>query len=242
MKKIGLILLIILVHLSVFADEYFEFKNTKAGTLQIFRNGQEIDLSKINDIEESAIGKEVYLDTDKIPEIQVDFKILGGQNGKLSIFLKYNPNSNKVEEISSNIDLYNIKLVNHYIISSYKDVGFLYEAVSIYNNAKNKINLVYKDQDGYTDLGLLRHKGGFVQIVDKNKNILDRQAVLLSFVSKSNLYKSPVESSQTKMYLIVGDKVTLLDEQTDNAGQKWYYISYQGKKEIKAWTKAEAVK
>jgi hypothetical protein len=59
---------------------------------------------------------------------------------------------------------------------------------------------------------------------------------------KSPLYKEPSESSQSKMYLITGDKVTLLDTKTDGAGQEWYYISYQGKKEIKAWIKAESVK
>lgn len=63
-----------------------------------------------------------------------------------------------------------------------------------------------------------------------------------SLITKSNLYKSPSESSITKMYLIVGDKVTLLDTKTDDNGQVWYYISYQGKKEIKMWIKAEAVK
>jgi hypothetical protein len=59
---------------------------------------------------------------------------------------------------------------------------------------------------------------------------------------KTSLYKELSESSQSKMYLIAGDKVTLLDTKTDESGQEWFYISYQGKKEIKAWIKAEAVK
>lgn len=45
----------------------------------------------------------------------------------------------------------------------------------------------------------------------------------------------------TKMYLIKGDKVTLLNEQTDSEGQKWYYINYQGKKDLNMWIKAEAI-
>ncbi len=59
---------------------------------------------------------------------------------------------------------------------------------------------------------------------------------------KSYLYKDLSESSKSKMYLIAGDKVKLLDTKTDDTGQEWYYISYQGKKEIKMWIKAEAVK
>ncbi|MCF6190292.1 MAG: hypothetical protein L3J51_07430 [Cocleimonas sp.] len=56
---------------------------------------------------------------------------------------------------------------------------------------------------------------------------------------KSYLYKSP--NKPTKMYLIKGDKVTLLDEETDNSGQKWYFINYKGKKDLNMWIKAEAV-
>jgi hypothetical protein len=75
-------------------------------------------------------------------------------------------------------------------------------------------------------------------------NLLDKPKEIKQFSIKTHtiLYKEPSESSQSKMYLIAGDKVTLLDTKTDDAGQEWYYISYQGKKEIKAWIKAESVK
>ena len=59
-----------------------------------------------------------------------------------------------------------------------------------------------------------------------------------NILSKSTLYKTPNQS--TKMYLIKGDKVTLLDEKTDSSGQKWYFINYKGKKELNMWIKAEA--
>lgn len=72
-----------------------------------------------------------------------------------------------------------------------------------------------------------------------NKNIVSNMKDLHS---KTILYKSPLLSSQTKSYLIKGDKVTLLDTKIDKAGQKWFKISYKGKKEIKAWIKAESVK
>jgi len=62
---------------------------------------------------------------------------------------------------------------------------------------------------------------------------------LLFIKNKSYLYKIP--NKKTKMYLIKGDKVTLLDEKTDDLGQKWYFINYKGKKELNMWIKAEAV-
>lgn len=56
---------------------------------------------------------------------------------------------------------------------------------------------------------------------------------------KSYLFSKP--SKKTKMYLIKGDKVTILDEETDESGQKWYFINYKGKKDLNMWIKAEAV-
>ncbi|MDD5212445.1 MAG: hypothetical protein PHV62_08510, partial [Sulfuricurvum sp.] len=75
-----------------------------------------------------------------------------------------------------------------------------------------------------------------------NPSNLSTTMTIKTLIAKSPLYKELSESSQSKMYLIAGDKVILLDSKTDGAGQEWYYISYQGKKEIKMWIKAEAVK
>jgi hypothetical protein len=54
--------------------------------------------------------------------------------------------------------------------------------------------------------------------------------------TKQPLYKSPTIDSKTKMYLIKGDKVEILEEK-DN----WLHIFYKGKKEIKAWIPKDAV-
>ncbi|MFA7030615.1 MAG: SH3 domain-containing protein [Candidatus Cloacimonadaceae bacterium] len=54
---------------------------------------------------------------------------------------------------------------------------------------------------------------------------------------KQPLYKSPSIDSKTKMYLIKGDKVEILEEK-DN----WLHILYKGKKEIKAWIPKDAIK
>ncbi|MGB6327805.1 MAG: hypothetical protein WBF48_02665 [Halarcobacter sp.] len=48
------------------------------------------------------------------------------------------------------------------------------------------------------------------------------------------LYKTP--PTKTKMYLIKGDKVEILEEKDD-----WLYILYRGKKDIKAWIPKSAV-
>jgi len=58
-------------------------------------------------------------------------------------------------------------------------------------------------------------------------------------IKKSYLHKTP--NKTTKMYLVKGDKITILDEQTDSSGQKWYFINYKGKKDLNMWIKAEAV-
>jgi len=58
-------------------------------------------------------------------------------------------------------------------------------------------------------------------------------------VHKAYLYKTP--NNSTQMYLIKDDKVTLLDEKTDDSDQKWYFINYKGKKNLNMWIKAEAL-
>jgi hypothetical protein len=52
--------------------------------------------------------------------------------------------------------------------------------------------------------------------------------------SKQPLYSSP--NVKTKMYLIKGNQVEVLEEKDD-----WYYILYHGKKDIKAWIPKSAV-
>jgi hypothetical protein len=52
--------------------------------------------------------------------------------------------------------------------------------------------------------------------------------------SKQPLYKTP--SEKTKMYLVKGDEVEILEEKDD-----WLYILYKGKKDIKAWIPKSAV-
>lgn len=57
---------------------------------------------------------------------------------------------------------------------------------------------------------------------------------------KSYLYSSIEDEYPSKMYLIKGDKVKILDESFTDSN-KWYLINYKGKKEINMWIKADSV-
>jgi hypothetical protein len=43
------------------------------------------------------------------------------------------------------------------------------------------------------------------------------------------------------MYVIAGDKVTVLKEANDDAGRLWYFVRFEGKKVIEKWVKADTV-
>ncbi|WP_345980430.1 SH3 domain-containing protein [Sulfurimonas sp. HSL3-2] len=68
------------------------------------------------------------------------------------------------------------------------------------------------------------------------KEDISHMSVSRSIVKKQHLYKAPNKNSKTKMYLLEGDKVEVLEEKDD-----WFYIVYHGKKDIKAWIPKTAV-
>ena len=93
--------------------------------------------------------------------------------------------------------------------------------------------------------GLFTDITGVYNLKDRNDFLLTEyfsssslDELVFIIKNKSYLYKN---NQKTQMYLIKGDKVTLLDEKTDASGQKWYFINYKGKKELNMWIKAEAV-
>ncbi|WGE61372.1 hypothetical protein [Actinobacillus equuli] len=57
--------------------------------------------------------------------------------------------------------------------------------------------------------------------------------------NKSYLYHLPNE--MTKLYLIKGDMVNVIDKVNISEQQSFYFINYKGKKDINMWIKAEAV-
>lgn len=71
------------------------------------------------------------------------------------------------------------------------------------------------------------------------KVVFDNGILSKIVLDKAYLYNS--NSSKSNMYLIKGDKVTILDEKIDESGKKWYLINYKGKKDINMWLKSDAI-
>ncbi|WP_150539455.1 hypothetical protein [Actinobacillus vicugnae] len=55
------------------------------------------------------------------------------------------------------------------------------------------------------------------------------------------LYNNPEMSGRSKMYLVKGDQIVILNEKSDMFGKKWYFVNYKGKKDINMWVNAEDV-
>lgn len=66
-------------------------------------------------------------------------------------------------------------------------------------------------------------------------NITDTKTLTIN-QTKQPLYKSPDETSKTKMYLVKGDKVEVLEENNN-----WLHVVYHGKKDIQAWIPKSAI-
>ncbi|EIF40716.1 hypothetical protein [Haemophilus parainfluenzae] len=58
-------------------------------------------------------------------------------------------------------------------------------------------------------------------------------------IGKSYLYKFP--GTESRLYLVKGDLINIIDKFIDNKKQSWYFINYKGKKEINMWIKADSV-
>jgi|GEM_PF-6245814 len=85
----------------------------------------------------------------------------------------------------------------------------------------------FKDKNFANDY-LSKHYKDFIETTSlTEKTILPKQ---------QPLYSSPNINSKTKMYLIKGDTVEILEEKDD-----WLYILFKGKKEIKAWIPKDAI-
>ncbi len=60
-------------------------------------------------------------------------------------------------------------------------------------------------------------------------------AVRAIAVERAYLYNQPVEAAKTSMYVIKGDRVTLLD--AAGAWDEWVLMRYQGTRLIEKWIK-----
>jgi hypothetical protein len=58
---------------------------------------------------------------------------------------------------------------------------------------------------------------------------------------KAVLYAKPDAKAKTKMYVIKGDKVTLLDYAENDDGSEWFLVRFKGKKTVEQWVKADVI-
>ena len=60
-------------------------------------------------------------------------------------------------------------------------------------------------------------------------------------IEKAWLYDEPMESSRSKLYLIKGDKVTVLKFKENPQGENWMFIRFEGSKTVEMWIKSSAL-
>ncbi|MDG2952950.1 hypothetical protein [Exercitatus varius] len=119
----------------------------------------------------------------------------------------------------------NDKFINYFN----NDESNLYSNNIIIDNTEDS---EYKPYPYYTEARIL-DRAYEIGLCEKNSNTTK--------IIKNKVYLYETNFKISKMYLIKGDKVTILNEKTDDSGQKWYFINYKGKKDINMWIKAEAV-
>ncbi|MGB1311093.1 MAG: hypothetical protein ACPG47_07760, partial [Leucothrix sp.] len=85
-----------------------------------------------------------------------------------------------------------------------------------------------------------RERGKWVHIVKPDALEKEKPLPVKIIKSKrSKLYDGMSEAQVTKMFVIAGDKVTVLKEEKDADGNLWYFIRFNGRKVIERWIKAE---
>ena len=87
-----------------------------------------------------------------------------------------------------------------------------------------------------------RERGRWVRTVSSEEMAKSEKKAAKTLTIKSPqaiLHDAATDESATKMYVITGDKVTLLSESTDAAGVVWYLIRFEGSKAIEKWIKAD---
>ena len=138
-----------------------------------------------------------------------------------------------------------------------REEGFYYFAVKISENKNNGRDTCYdifgvdvsnkevhqtgKHGDYKTVKKLDGAKGK--KLANILKTLADRKKKSYRQVTKvkSYLYQAPANNFKSKMYLIKGDKVTLLSEKIDQSNQTWFFINYKGKKDLNMWLKSDAI-
>ncbi|MBN6068336.1 hypothetical protein HYE54_06130 [Aggregatibacter actinomycetemcomitans] len=104
---------------------------------------------------------------------------------------------------------------------------------NVYPYNKYTMDNYFKIIEKLSKLNLSEEKRYLENFVLTNK--LSSEIVL----DKVYLYDS--NAIKSKMYLIKGDKVSILDKKNTPDGRSWYFVNYKGKKEINMWIEADSV-
>ena len=84
-----------------------------------------------------------------------------------------------------------------------------------------------------------RERGKWVHIVTPEEAAVPEETKTIT-AKKAILHDGSSDEQATKMYVIAGDKVTILSEAKDADGKLWYFIRFEGRKVLEKWIKAEA--
>lgn len=142
--------------------------------------------------------------------------------------------------------LCNHSIQGDHLISSYRSGAIWYE--DIYKIGKKDISLIHSDScigcDYVRRAIYLDGAKTDTLLVANNLDYRLRTPILTTVVSpKATLYSKPAIENATKMYLIRGDEVALMDDASDPSNF-WYKVRYATKKGtlVNAWIKCEDLK
>ena len=94
------------------------------------------------------------------------------------------------------------------------------------------VNAMY---DGYLQA---RERGKWVHVVTAEEAAVAEVTKTIT-AKRAVLHNESSDAQATKMYVIAGDKVTVLSEAKDTEGKLWYFIRFEGRKVLEKWIKAE---
>lgn len=135
----------------------------------------------------------------------------------------------------ANQDIY--RLSRHgelYLYARSEAIDYDFERLAIYNEAKEVKSSVI------TLRGITISKANewaVAKLQGAAPNLPARACVL----EKVTLHREPTLSTATKMYLIAGDSVSVIDVQGDDLGESWVKINFEGRKKIIAWLPRSAI-
>ncbi len=131
---------------------------------------------------------------------------------------------------------------NYFYISDYHIVDLIdYEHGSIEPQYTSKFKRK-KELLEFTDVPITNTERSYSKVNCKlHHSVLKIKSIQCTtpstiIVDKQYLHNEATSSSKTKMYLIKGDNIQILEEDDD-----WLYVLYQGKKNIKKWIPKSAI-